>query len=870
MPTAPRGLVRRDRLLDVLDGPTANGDPGGRVVVVTGPPGAGKTTLIADWLARRTERTGRPQVWVTASPDEDVHSLWSAIITAIVAADAWTGPGPLDDLDAPRGVLTDEVLAAVVDALESLPEPLCLVIEDVHEIHDPAAVHSLELLLRNLPDRLELVLSARYVPERILARLRLDGVLTDIDARSLAFTDDEVRQLLEGHGIVLDPQDARRLLARTDGWAAGLRLAVPALQRAADPRAFIDDFAGDDRAVADYLVGEVLTGTAPDVLDLLLRTAVCDELDVELAAALSGREDAGAVLHELERTNGLVARLDGRGVRYRFHGLLRDYLLAELQRRGPAGVRRAHAAAAHWFAARGSALEALDHAAEADDRQLVRELVHDHGLDLVLEGSGGRLRRHLARCQSCTHSGRDDEIDLIESLAALTDGDVVRADELLAGLGGVRPDGRPEQDHFRAQLERLARGLAALRHGHVDAARGLVEAPATSGDQGLRELGSMAAAWAHLAAGEADLADPLIREAQELASAHDHAFGLLQGQVLEAILASVRCDTTGMLAAAGSATRFAAAHGWPRAPRVVDAHLVRGWAGYAAMDDEATAVGVSEALELLGDRPEPHTELSVRALAALHLADRESGRGVALTRLVALWDGPLPERSWLPLRAGLPLAVQRLALSLGRRATADHLVDRAVEGIQGPEGLGEVRVLYAEQALDHGRPEAAMRQLAPVLDGTVRCAVVATVVVAALVRCRAAVRMAADVPAHDALCRAIEVAAPLGLVRPFHDAGLQVRDLLDRGVGRFGPHEDFVAHVRTVIGVRPGAASPVLTEREVALLHELPTLSTNEEIAGSLSVSVNTVKTHLRSIYRKLGVATRREALLVARQRGLL
>lgn len=854
--------MRRDRLLDALDGQVTDGDRGGRVVVVTGPAGAGKTTLIADWLARRAERSGRPHAWVTASPDEDVHSLWSAIITAIVAAEAWNGPGPLAGLGAPRGVLTDEVLAAVVDALESLPAPLCLVVEDVHEIRDPAAVHSLELLLRNLPDRLELVLSARYVPERVLARLRLDGVLTDIDARSLAFTAEEVRQLLEGHGIFLDPADTGRLLARTDGWAAGLRMAVPALHRAADPRAFIDDFAGDDRAVADYLVGEVLAGTASDVLDLLLRTAVCDELDVELAAELSGREDAGAVLHDLERTNGLVARLDGRGVRYRYHGLLRDYLLAELRRRGPAGVRRAHAAAAHWFAARGSALEALDHAAEADDRRLVRELVRDHGLDLVLEGSGARLRRHLARCQSCTHGAHDDEIDLIESLAALTDGDVVRADELLAGIGADLHGGG-----FRTELERLARGLAALRHGQFEAAGRLLAAPASSTGQGLRELGSMVAAWAHLAGGEADLAEPLIREGSELATAHDHAFGLLQGQVLTAVLASVRCDSAAMLTAAGSAIRFAAAHGWPRAPRIVEAHLVRGWGGYAAMDDEATAVGVSEALEILGDRPEPHAELSVRALAALHLADRESGRGVALTRLVALWDGPLPARSWLPLRAGLPLAAQRLALSLGRRATADHLVSRAVDGL---DDLGEVRVLYGEQALDHGRPEIAERLLAPVLDGGVRSVVVSTTVVAALLRCRAAARMAAEVRAHEALCRAIEVAAPLGLVRPFHDAGPDVRDLLDRGVGRFGTHEDFVGHVRATIGARPGSSASGLTEREIALLHELPTLSTNEEIAGSLSVSVNTVKTHLRSIYRKLGVATRREALLAARQRGIL
>lgn len=857
--------MRRERLLVALDGPrTGAADGSGRVVVVTGPAGAGKTTLIADWLASRTERRGGPRAWVTASPDEDVHSLWSALISAIDAADVCDGPSPLAGLDAPRGVLTDDVLAAVVDAVESMPEPLCLVVEDVHEIHDPAAVHSLELLLRNLPKHLELVLSARYVPERTLARLRLDGVLTEIDGRDLAFTADEVRALLERHGLTLDPQDAQRLLVRTDGWAAGLRLAIPTMLRATDPRTFIDDFAGDDRAVADYLVGEVLARTPPDVLDLMLRTAVCDELDAQLATALSGREDAGAVLHELERTNGLVARLDGRGSRYRYHGLLRDYLLAELHRRGPVGVHQAHSAAARWFATHGEPLQALHHAAEAEDQELVRALVHEHGLDLVLEGSGGRLRRHLARCRPRTEDEHDEEVDLIESLAALTDGDVMRADEILAGID---PDTRPDHDGYRTELEHLARGLAALRHGHFEAARRQVSGPTVSSDQMLRELASMVGAWVHLARGDPTTAEPLIRDAAELAAVHDHAFGRLQAGVLDAVLAGMRCDVPRMVAAAGSAVGFAAAHGWPRAPRVVHAHLVRGWAGYAAMEDEATAVGVSEALELLGDRPDPATELSARALAALHLADRESGRGAALTRLTALWDGPLPVGAWLPLRAGIPIAVQQLALALGRRATADHLLDRAVHGLGD---VGEVRVLQAVQALDRGHPDVAVRNVTPVLDGSCGCLVASTVVSAALVRCRSAVRMGADVSADDALRLAVEVAAPLGLVRPFHDAGSQVRDRLDRDVGRFGAHEEFVEQVRLTIGRRPDRTSPALTDRERTVLRELPTLSTNEEIAASLSVSVNTVKTHLRSIYRKVGATTRREALVRARQLGLL
>ena len=328
----------------------------------------------------------------------------------------------------------------------------------------------------------------------------------------------------------------------------------------------------------------------------------------------------------------------------------------------------------------------------------------------------------------------------------------------------------------------------------------------------------------------------------------------------------LRGDTVEVVARAREVLEHADRLGLAAGPHGATAHVALGWAGYLRADDEMAATGLAEAVALTDAGVcEPATELAVRSLAAVVEAD--TSPAVAADRLRAAWGSDRPLAAWRALAPIVPLTELRLALRLGRRAEAERIVSATAARLG--EGA-ETAVLRAALALDRGRPDVAERHVAPVLAGDLPVASGVTSVSAHLIGASVWERQGGRVRAHRALVDALALAEPLGLARPFLDCGPQVLALLDDGIGRFGRSEPFVALLRSRRAAHEAPGPQNLTARELELLAELPTLGTNEEIAAALVVSVNTVKTHLRSIYRKLGVSTRREAMLVARRRGLV
>ena len=355
---------------------------------MSAPAGYGKSVVLADWARHHATEVA----WVTLdATDNDPARLWSAVRAALRSCAAVPATSALHGTQSGRhrSDLVDEIIAAV----DELDRPVWLVLDDVQELTSAESLHDLARLLRLRPPTLRPVLASRIDPPVALPRVRVEGRLHEVRAEHLRFSPDETRALLRSSDLTLTPDQLDTLLTRTEGWVAGLRLAVFALRRSDDPDRFLAEFSGDDRSVADYLTGEMLSGLDPETLDFARAVSVCSLLSTELAAELSGRPDAGLLLDRLGHTTALVART-GPG-EHRIHALLRSYLLAHLQRRSPSRYRELEARAARWWAGHNEPAHALRHAERAGDEALLGEVLQRSAVGMLLRGELEALRHGL-------------------------------------------------------------------------------------------------------------------------------------------------------------------------------------------------------------------------------------------------------------------------------------------------------------------------------------------------------------------------------------------------------------------------------------------------------------------------------------------
>ena len=389
VPRLPPGFVGRAELRAALDAGTA-----ADVALICAPAGYGKTLLLADWA--RTS-TALDVAWVGLDHDDnDPGRLWSAVVAAVTGCPSVPRGSRLHNRRAWRPATQPEFITEFADALQGLPQPIRLILDDVQELVDPQTLEGLRTFIRVKPSTVHLVLASRLDPPLSLPRLRLAGRLWELRAAQLSFTPAQAAAALKNSGLRLSPHQADVLYRRTGGWAAGLRLAALGMAESADPDTFLTHFSGDDRPVADYLVGEILSGLPADLHDFLCVISICDPMPAALAAELSGRDDAGNVLDRLEHETLLVTATGPRRADYRVQELLRTYLIADLQRHGVRRVAGLHAVSARWWAEQDQPLPALQHAVHSRDTALLTELLHRFALRLILAGDHGPLRRALA------------------------------------------------------------------------------------------------------------------------------------------------------------------------------------------------------------------------------------------------------------------------------------------------------------------------------------------------------------------------------------------------------------------------------------------------------------------------------------------
>jgi LuxR family maltose regulon positive regulatory protein len=664
--------------------------------------------------------------------------------------------------------------------------------------------------------------------------------------------------------VRLTEKELALLMERTEGWAAGLRLAAISLEEARPPGELIKGLTGDDHVVAEYLIGEVVTRQAEEVQQFMFATCVCRTFPARLAAELSQQENAGQILDWLERTGVLVATHDRTGRSYRYHPLLRGYLRAELGRRQLSALHQQHRTATGWYLAHGDQLRAIEHAAAARDDDLLTHLLAKFGLAQVLDGNPHRLRRVLDTAQP--HVLGRPSVALVAAATALDLGDLTAADRFLRTVDGAAHPLRTQRLRaLRATIE-VHRGRLAGDAGDALAALKSTRAGKT-GDPDVDMFAllnrGIAVAWTgRRRAAEADL-----REALHLAESERRDAVRMQCETHLAAVAAVDGDLATMSTRARTALALAEDRGWTGTSRCALTYALLCADAYERAADEQARQFAALATELPDGPVDPSIELFVRTIAAMVEFDTADDPHQVVTTLREHWQRRSGRTVAPTLVAYAAPAHLRMALLVGEYPWAAEVLQQA-ENLLGKSG--EQVLLRALLYAHKGKVGLTRRVLSPVLDRQVHVVSPSTLVHAWLLEAHLAVRCDDQHRAHEALAEALSMTAPHEALRPFRDAGQSVRTLLAGDTGRFGRLDAFAARVLAVLPASVPDPTDGLTEREQALLAELPSMRTADEIAHTMFVSVNTVKTHLRGIYRKLGVSHRRDAITVARQRGLL
>jgi LuxR family maltose regulon positive regulatory protein len=867
-------LIDRDDLLAALDRAAER-----KVTILSAPAGSGKTSLLRAWA----DRTGQPHrlaVVQVQRDQQDAQLFWLALLGAVrQASGAAAGRAelPAATPDFNGQAMVERVLSELADHRGRV----VLVIDDLHELASPEALGQLSRLLTSLPPQVHAVLATRRDLRLRLHRLRLAGELAEIRAADLRFSERETRELLEASGIALSEAGTTLLYQRTEGWAAGLRLAAISLAGHPDPERFVAEFSGSDRTVAEYLITEMLERQPADVQDLLVRTCLLDRVNGELADLLTGRSGSERILLDLEDANAFVLPLDPERTWFRYHHLFADLLRLELRRTLAEEVPALHRRAAEWFIQRGQVVDAVRHTQAAGDWPAAARLLADHSFSLMLDGHTQTIRALL---RAFPPGARADhpELALVRATVDVVQG---RLDEAAAHLAVAESHVQTAPADRRRRLQVAIASLKlslARRRGQLESVTGQVEflaAPVTGPSAEHIALGNDLRAVALYNLGTAETWSP-----RGLEDAERH---LQEGAVLAREIGRPYLEV-GCLAQLGFASRIhslatarrrcqqaialADRHGWDAEPIIAPALVTL--VGLMILTGEFDEG--ERWLQRAGQAAQTDTGPDIRQLLHMAAGMLHAGRG---RRREALEEFTTAGRLQSQLAgshtlasevAGWALAAQaRLGMVSEARATLAGLADEQANS-------GEIRNACAVICLADGDPAGALGALAGVLDGTAPVIGDVTVVESYLLGGLAHRELGDQRAANQAAERALALAEPDRLVLPFAMTGS--RELLEALPQHGTAHAALLTNILDVLHGASLAAkdrstvlpAEELSPTELRVLRFLPTNLSRPEIASELSVSVNTVNTHIRSIYAKLQARDRSSAVQRARELRLL
>ena len=844
------------------------------MTIISAPPGSGKTSLLRAWAGQPGQRNRLAVVQVQLD-QHDAQQFWLALLSAVRDASG-TASGAEPPAATPSfnaQAMAGRVLSELADARDGIT----LVIDDLHELNSPEAFAQLTSLLTNLPPNAHAILATRRDVRLGLHQLRLAGELAEIRAADLRFTARETRELLDASGIMMSEAGLALLYQRTEGWVAGLRLATISLADHPDPDRFVAEFSGSDRMVAEYLLAELLDRQPGDVQDLLLRTSLVDRVNGELADLLTGRPGSERILLELEDANAFVESLDPARTWFRYHHLFADLLRLELRRAMPREIPQLHRRAADWLIRHGQVVDAIRHTQAAGDWPGAARLLADHSFSLTLDGQAQTMQALL---RAFPPGGDHPELALVRAAVDVAQG---RLDQVAAHLavaerhaGTTPPDRRRRLQVAIASLQLSLAGRRSDLAGVVEQARFLASPVTGATDEDIA-LGSdlRAVALMNLGTVEAYLGLPVAERhlrqgaalAREIGRPYVEVACLAQlgfaSKIRPFAVSRSRCR---------EAIELADRHGWGEDPIAAPALVTL--AGNLALTGE------------FGDA-ERWLQRTVRALHA------DTGPGIRLlTHIVGgmlqAGQGRHHEALEVFRAAERPRSQMEGSHAMASRATGWLLATQARLGMTGEAraslaalddelaSSGEIRTALAVICLAEGDPVAALSAVASVLDGTAPVAGYITVVEAQLLAGLAHRELGDQRAANQAAERALALAESDRLVLPFAMTGSA--GLLEALPRHETAHAALLTDILDVLhgsSAAPKEQSSLppaeeLSPGELRVLRYLPTNLSRPEIAGELSVSLNTVSTHVRSIYAKLQAKDRSSAVQRARELQLL
>lgn len=887
-PKKIHGLVRRQNLIDRLDKGCAK-----KLSLISAPAGFGKTTLLGEWISVAQ----MPVAWISLDKeDNDAIRFIHYFISAVENFWGNFGKSLLPVLRTPRQPPVESILSDLIREISDIPDEFALVLDDYHSIEDVTIQHSMDFMLNYLPANIHIIISTRVDPPLPLARLRANDQMFELRTKDLCFSESEATHFLNRiMKLNLSQHDISVLGLRTEGWIAGLKLAGISMQGRKNASSFLKSFAGDDRHIVDYLTEEVLSLQSDEMLNFLLRTSILKRLSEPLCDYVTNDRGTQRFLSELEKANMFIVALDNKRRWYRYHHLFGELLLQRLKRTMASRVDEMHSRASEWFEQNGFKDEALDHALAARDFDRAAYLIEKHVESSWLSGEHTKLWHWLERLPDEFVSS-NPHLCILRAWELLAGGNQSSADMSLRAaersldfISHQSPDIPPVKRSAPAAEKKSLQGRIAATRALMASYQGDVEGIIKWASRALKYLSVKDAGWrstaamalgdAHNMQGNMQLAYQARLDALEASNA--------TGNMYLVILASLRLSVTlRQLGRLQQVLEICRQMMCLSEENNLDQTALAGWLLATWGEVLAELNGLDSAFEKAGKGVAIVEQKYGAALPVLGwsylglvrvLFSREDlenmsiiiqkVEGIArlnhmppwITNQISAWKGRLF------LAQGKLLAVSQWARSRGLNS------NRAPTFLQEMEYLVLARMFIAQNRLDEA-DKLLKRLFREAEKGKRTPKMIEILVLRALVFSAGGDKSRAV----NMLKGALILAEPEGFIRIFVDEGSHVAELLEKVLGL--KEEALIGYAKKILSAfNPKKLSETgraldesLSERELEVLKLIKAGLSNKKIAEELFISLSTVKTHIRNIYEKIGVHSRTQALIRAKELGLL